>query len=79
MLGKKYIWIFLGIVFLSFSLHAQPIVCSSTEFIIPTVSSSSSLNKLGFFNLDDLYISESFSWRDKYNAYNEKKDYCKRC
>jgi len=76
MLRKKNILILLGIIFLSFSLYAQPIVCSSTEFMSPTISSPSlaSLKGVGFFNIDDLYINESFSWRDKYNAYNEEKD-----
>jgi len=76
MLGKRSILILFLFGLFVFSINAQPVICSSTEFMSPVVfpSSSNSLDEIKLFNFDDLYINESFSWRDKYNSYNEKKD-----
>jgi len=77
MLDRKNILIFLIGIFMNVVSYTQPIVCSSTEFISPTFTSLSAspiyfTNQMSFF--DNMYFSESFSWRDKYNANGEKKD-----
>jgi len=76
MLGKRNILLVFGLIFSVLYSNAQPIVCSSTEIMSPVVfpSNTGALSNTKLFSFDDFYFSESFSWRDKYNAYNEEKD-----
>ena len=76
MFKKKTILILSVGLLLSIVSLSQPIICSSSEIALPafTVSNLSSNQNMNSFNIGDIYLNESFSWRNKYNAYNEEKN-----